>query len=164
MATVTQFKSFVSTQSGNDTAAEVEVGTNLTPGIDLAAWSLKAVEFTIKPSLMKAWANADSDFTLQITKRSMSGAIARLETFADQDLVFAYSLAMSAQGTPASWGISPASFLVELPVHQMIYSESLFVQGITTGTGQTNVVWGRLIYDIVALTKDQAFALLASRP
>lgn len=157
-------KAFTITQGGADTAAETTIATNIQPGITFGAWELNAIEFTISPNLLKAWANADSDFTFQMTKRSLSGSIVRLVTYTDTDLIASYSLAMAAQGTPATWVITPATYLIQLPPGVIVYGENLYVQAISTATGQTNIVWGRLHYDSVTLTPAQAMAVIASRP
>ena len=158
-----QFKAFRVVQGGADTAAETEILTGILPGVDFSAWRVLAYEFNLPPDVVKSWAAADSDLTVQITKRSLTGAIARIETYADQDLVTSFNMAMVAQGTSANWREVITTFLVELPVPLLLYSDSLFVQLISTATGQTNEVWGRVIYEVATITKDTAFAILASR-
>lgn len=157
-------KPFTLTQGGADTAVESSLQTTIQPGITLGAWQLRAVEFTLKPSLLKAWAAADADFTIQMTKRSLSGAIARIETYTDQDLLLSFNQAVIASGTPANILVRDATWYVNLPDGIVIYSEAIYLQLITTGTGQTNSVWGRLLYEPVTLTQAEAFAIVASRP
>lgn len=157
-------KAFSVTQGGNDTAAETDIQTYIQPGITFGAWELMALEFTLSPNIVKAWANADSDLTVQLTKRSLSGAIARIVNFSDTDLIASYNLAMLAQGTPATWVIQPTTFFVNMPPGLIVYSEEIYIQLISTATGQTNVCWGRLHYEPVTLTQAQALAVIASRP
>lgn len=157
-------KPFTLTQGGADSAVETTLNTTIQPGITLGAWQLRAVEFTIKPDLLKAWAAADADFTLQMTKRSLSGSIARIVTYSDQDLLMSLNQAVIASGTPANLAVQDATWYVNLPDGIVIYSEAIYLQLITTGTGQTNVVWGRLLYEAINLTQAEAFAIVASRP
>ena len=157
-------KAFTLTQGGADTAAETTIATNIQPGITLDAWAVKAIEFTIKPDLMKAWANVDSDFTVQFTKRSLTGSIARIVTFTDTDLISSYSLAINAAGTPATLSIVPATFFLVMPADILVYSENLYAQIISTATGQTNVAWGRILYETRKLSQSEALSVVASRP
>ncbi len=158
------FKPFTCTQGGADTAVETTIATGLLPGVDLVAWALKGIEFNISPNLLKAWAAADSDFTLQCTKRSLSGSVVRVVTFADQDLIASWSLAHIASGTAANMQLLIATYVMPFSFEQLLYAENLYVQAISTGTGQTNVVWGRLFYETQRLTNAEALALVASRP
>jgi len=157
------FKAFTCTQGGADTAAETTIATNLLPGTDLVAWRPEKVEFNIYPTLVKAWAASDSDFTLQITKRSLSGSIARIVTFTDQDLLFSWNLAIIASGTAANLWLQPTSFVVPW-AGDLIYAENVYAQIISTATGQTNILWGRIVYETEKLTQAQALALVAARP
>ena len=157
-------KPFALTQGGADTAVETALQTTIQPGITLAGWLLRAVEFTLKPSILKLWAASDADFTLQMTKRSLTGAIARIETFTDQDLLLSLNQAVIAAGTPANISIRDATYYVNLPDGIIIYAEALYLQLISAGTGQANSVWGRLLYEPVSLTQAEAFAIVASRP
>jgi len=165
MAGVQMFqKPFTVTQGGADTAAEVALSTNIQPGITYGAWELTAIEFNVSPNLMKAWTGADMDFTLQVTKRSLAASITRLVTYADTDLIASMSLAGLATGTAANFLITPATFFVSLPPGVIVYSDTVYVQCISAATGATNVVWGRILYDLITLTQAQAFAVVASRP
>lgn len=157
-------KPFTITQGGADNNAETTIETYIQPGITFSAWELMAVEFTISPNLMKSWANADSDFTLQITKRSLSGSISRIVTYSDTDLLASFSFAMAAQGTPGNWLLMPATHMINMPPGLIVYGENLYLQLISTATGQTNIVWGRIHYEPVTLTQAQALAVIASRP
>lgn len=157
-------KSFVLTQGGADTAAETTIATNIQPGITFGAWELLVMELTIKPDLLKAWASADADFTVQLTKRSLAGAIARLVTYADTDLIATFNLAVNLAGTAANLQILESTFFVQLPPGVIVYSENLYMQIISTATGQTNVAWGRLLYQPVTLKPAEAFSIIASRP
>jgi len=157
-------KAFTLTQGGADTAAETTLATNLLPGVDMAAWELLELEFTVKPDLVKAWASADADFTIQMTKRSLAGAIARIVTFTDNDLILSWSLAAILSGTAANLFLLPTTYRVSLPAGIIVYTENLYMQIISTGTGQTNVAWGRLLYQPVKLTASDAMVLIASRP
>lgn len=159
-----QQKPFTVTQGGADTAAETTIATYIQPGITFDAWELRAIEFTLKPDLMKAWASADSDFTLQLTKRSLSGAIARIITYTDTDLILSMNLAAILQGTAANYGIYPSTWFVNLPEGVIVYGENLYAQLISTGTGATNVVWGRILYMPKRLSQSEALAIVASRP
>jgi hypothetical protein len=157
-------KAFTVTQGGADTAAETTLATNIQPGITYGAWELSAIEFTISPNLLKAWSGADCDFTLQITKRSLAASIVRLVTYTDTDLIASMSLSGIATGTAANFIIQPATFFITLPPGVVIYSDSIYLQLISAGTGATNIAWGRILYDLITLTQSQAFAVVASRP
>lgn len=157
-------KPFTVTQGGADTAAETTLATNIQPGITFGAWELLAIEFNISPNLLKTWTGADMDFTIQFTKRSLASSIVRLVNYADTDLIESYSMSGLAVGTAASFITQPATFFVNLPPGILVYSDSVYVQLISTGSGATNVVWGRILYDLVTLTQQQAFAVVASRP
>lgn len=159
-----QQKAFSVTQGGADTAAETTLTTNIQPGITLDAWNVRALEFTISPNLVKSWASADADFTVQLTKRSLTGSIARIVTFTDTDLIASFNLAGILQGTAANYLLVPTTYLWQFVVETIVYSENLYVQAISTATGQTNVVWGRVMYDIKKLTQSEALAVVASRP
>ena len=157
-------KAFTLTQGGADTAAETTIATGLVPGVDMAAWALRQIEFTIKPDLVKAWAAADSDFTIQLTKRSLSGSISRIVTYTDQDLIESWNMAIILSGTAANLWLQQTTFIMTLPVDTYIYAENIYAQIISTSTGQTNVAWGRILYDVVKLSNAEAIALLAARP
>lgn len=157
-------KAFTLTQGGADTAAETTVATGLLPGTDMLAWSLKYLEFTLKPDLVKAWAAADSELTIQLTKRSLTGSIAKLVTYTDQDLLFTWNMAIILSGTAANLWLQPTTFLVPFPVDTLVYAENLYLQIISAATGQTNVAWGRLLYDTKKLSAGEAMALIAARP
>lgn len=157
-------KPFSVTQGGADTAAESTLATNIQPGVTFGAWKPTYIEFTIAPNLMKAWAAADADMTIQFTKRSLTGAIARIVTYTDTDLITSISLAAIVSGTAANLQLVDATYFVALPAGLTIYSENIYVQVISAGTGQTNIVWGRILYDLVTLTQAEALAVVASRP
>jgi len=157
-------KAFTLTQGGADTAAETTIATNIQPGITFSAWELAMIELTIKPDLLKAWASADADFTVQLTKRSLSGAIARIVTYTDTDLIATWNLAVNLAGTAANLQIVPATYFIALPPGVIVYSENLYMQIISTATGQTNVAWGRIMYEPIKLSQAEAFAIIASRP
>lgn len=160
-----QQKAFTLTQGGADTAAETTIPTLIQPGITFGAWELVGIEFTIKPDLVKAWVNnADQDFTIQFTKRSLSGSIARIVTYSDTDLVCTFNMAANLAGTAANLQILETTFFMTLPPGIIVYSENLYGQIISTGTTQTNVAWGRILYNPVTLTAAQAMAVIASRP
>jgi hypothetical protein len=157
-------KAFTVTQGAPDTAAETTIPTLIQPGITYGAWELKGIEVTVKPDVMKVWAAVDSDFTLQFTKRSLSGAITRLVTYTDTDLIVTWNLAMNAAGTVANLSFIEASRYLVLPPGIIVYSENMYAQAISTATGSTNVVWGRILYEPITLTPAQAMAVIASRP
>lgn len=157
-------KPFTVTQGGADTAAETTISTNIQPGITFIGWEVMGVEFTLKPDVVKAWAAVDADLTLQLTKRSLSGSISRLVTYTDTDLVMSFNLGVISSGTPANIVIMETSFYHELPPGVLIYSEYVYAQLISTSTGQTNVAWGRLIYQPKNLSQGEALAVVASRP
>lgn len=157
------FKPFSATQSAADSNVETSMATNIQPGITLGAWSLIALEITFSPNLVKSWAAADADVTIQLTKRSIS-PVARLVSFADTDLLTSLNLAINAAGTPASLGIVTTTFFLELPPGIICYSETLYLQLISTATAVANVAWGRLLYEPVTLTQSEAFSIIASRP
>jgi len=157
-------KAFTVTQGGADTAAETTIATNIQPGITYDAWELKTIELTLKPDLMKTWASADSDFTVQLTKRSLSGAIARIITYTDTDLIASVNMAGILQGTAAVYVLTATTWYVNLPAGVLVYSENLYVQCISTATGATNIVWGRILYDTKRLSSSEALAVVASRP
>lgn len=159
-----QQKAFTITQGGNDTAAETTISTLIQPGITFGAWELRGVELTIKPDLMKAWAAVDSDFTVQLTKRSLASLVHRLVSYADTDLLATFNLAINAGGTPATLLIADSTFYLTIPPGIVVYSEYVYAQLISTATGQANVVWGRLMYEPIVLTQAQALAVIASRP
>lgn len=160
-----QQKAFTLTQGGADTAAETTIPTLIQPGITFGAWELVGIEFTIKPDLLKAWVNnADQDFTIQFTKRSLSASVVRLVTYSDSDLVCTFNLAANLAGTAANLTIIETTFYQALPPGVIIYSENLYGQIISTATGQTNVAWGRIMYNPITLTAQQAMAVIASRP
>lgn len=154
----------VTQSSGADAATESILATNIQPGVTFGAWRPTYIEFTIAPNLLKAWAAADADMTIQFTKRSLAGAIARIVTYADTDLIASISLAAVASGTAANLAIVDATYFVALPPGLTIYSENIYVQVISTGTGQANIVWGRILYDLVTLSQAEALAVVASRP
>ncbi len=155
-------KAFTVTQGGADTAAETTIPTLIQPGITFGAWSLLAVEFTISPNLLKTWAAADMDFTLQLTKRS--GCTARIVTYTDTDLIASISMASIMSGTAATAQLVDATRVYTMPPGTIVYGENLYAQAISTGTGATNIVWGRIMYEPVTLTASQAMAVIASRP
>lgn len=158
-------KSFTLTQGGADTAAETTIATNIQPGITFGAWELLVMELTIKPDLVKAWANdADQDFTVQLTKRSLASSIARIVTYADTDLIATFNLAVNLAGTAANLQILETTYFIQMPPGVIVYSENLYMQIISTATGQTNVAWGRLLYQPVTLKPAEAFSIIASRP
>lgn len=157
-------KPFTITQGGADTAAETTIPTYIQPGITFDAWELAALEFTISPNLLKAWASADIDFTVQLTKRSLSASIARIVTYTDTDLIASVNIAGILQGTAANQQLYDATKVWTFPPGVLVYGENLYIQAISTGTGQTNIVWGRIIYEPVKLTAAQAMAVIASRP
>lgn len=159
-----QQKAFAVTQGGADTAAETSVATNIQPGITLDAWSLVGVEFTIKPDVLKGLASADSDITLQVMKRSLSGNISRVVTYADSDLLASWNMAIVAAGTPATLLPIEGTFYLTVPPSTLIYSEYVYIQLISTATELALSVWGRLIYEPVTLSKDEALRVVASRP
>lgn len=160
-----QQKAFTLTQGGADTAAETTIPTLIQPGITYGAWELVGIEFTLKPDLVKAWVNnADQDFTIQFTKRSLSGSIARLITYTDTDLICTFNLAANLAGTAANISFIETTFYLTLPPGLIVYSENMYGQIISTGTTQTNVAWGRVLYNPVTLTPAQAMAVIASRP
>ena len=164
MTNIVNTKSFTLTQGGADTAAETTIATNLLPGIDMSAWELLEVEFTLKPDIVKAWAAADSDLTIQFTKRSLSGSVARIITYTDTDLLFTWNVAIVLSGTAANIWIQPTTFNVKLPEGLIVYAENLYGQIISSATGQTNVAWGRILYRPIKLTASEAMLLIASRP
>jgi hypothetical protein len=157
-----QQKAFTLTQGGADTAAETTIATLIQPGITFGAWELVGIEFTIKPDLLKAWADADSDLTIQFTKRS--GCTARVITYTDTDLITSFNLAIIKSGTSANLWIQETTFYMTMPPGLIVYSENIYGQIISTATGQTNVAWGRILYNPVTLTASQAMAVIASRP
>lgn len=159
-----QQKAFTVTQGGADTAAETTIPTYIQPGITFDAWELKTIEFTLKPDLLKAWASADSDFTLQFTKRSLSASISRIVTYTDTDLISSINLAAILQGTAANYTLQASTWFVNLPSGILVYGENLYTQLISTGTGATNVVWGRILYEPKRLSQSEALAIVASRP
>ena len=159
-----QQKAFTLTQGGADTAAETTIPTLIQPGITFGAWELVGIELTIKPDLVKAWVNnADQDFTVQFTKRALS-SIARIVTYTDTDLICTFNLAANLAGTAANISFMETTFYLTLPPGIIVYSENMYGQIISTATGQTNVAWGRILYNPVTLTAAQAMAVIASRP
>lgn len=157
-------KPFTITQGGADTAAETTIPTYIQPGITFEAWELAALEFTISPNLLKAWASADSDFTVQLTKRSLAASIARIVTYTDTDLIASVNMAAILQGTAANYQLYDATRVWTFPPGVLVYGENLYIQAISAGTGQTNIVWGRIMYEPVKLTAAQAMAVIATRP
>jgi hypothetical protein len=157
-------KPFTLTQGGADTAAETTIATGLLPGVDMSAWVLKAIQFTVSPNLVKAWAAADIDFTIQLTKRSLAGSIVRLVTFTDQDLLYSWNAAAILSGTAANLAVMETSRSIDFPVDTLVYAENLYMQIISASTGQTNIAWGRLLYDLKKLSNAEALTLVASRP
>jgi hypothetical protein len=159
-----QQKAFTLTQGGADTAAETTIPTLIQPGITLGAWEIVGIELTLKPDLMKAWAAADADFTIQFTKRSLSGSIARIITYTDTDLIATFNLAVNLAGTAANLAVYETTWFLQMPPGLIVYSENMYGQIISAATGQTNVAWGRILYNPVTLTQSQAMAVIASRP
>jgi hypothetical protein len=158
-----QQKAFTLTQGGADTAAETTIPTLIQPGITYGAWEIVGIEFTIKPDLVKAWVNnADQDFTIQFTKRS--GCTTRIVTYTDTDLISTFNLAVNLAGTAANLQVIETTFYQSMPPGLIVYSENIYGQIISTATGQTNVAWGRILYNPVTLTAAQAMAVIASRP
>lgn len=157
-------KAFTVTQGGADTAAETTIATSIQPGITFGAWELSVIEFNLKPDLVKAWAAVDADITLQLTKRSLSGSIARLVTYSDTDLIATWNMAINAGGTVAALNVIETTIFLTLPPGIIVYGENLYVQLISTATGQTNVAWGRILYNQITLTAAQAMSVIASRP
>lgn len=156
-------KPFTLTQGGADTGVEVAIPTNIQPGITLVGWGIAAVELNLAPNLVKSWAGADGDITLQLTKRSIS-PVARLVTYADTDLLESFNMALIAVGTVANFNTQVCTFILELPPGVICYSENLYIQLISTGTGVVNNAWGRILYEPVTLSQSEAFAIVASRP
>lgn len=160
-----QQKAFTLTQGGVDVAAETTIPTLIQPGITLGAWEIVGIEFTIRPDVVKLWAGVDSDFTVQFTKRSLAGSIARIVTYTDTDLVATFNVAINAAGTVATLSpLQETTFYISMPAGLIVYSENIYGQIISTATGQTNVVWGRILYNPITLTQAQAMAIIASRP
>jgi hypothetical protein len=157
-------KAFTLTQGGADTAAETTIATGLSPGVDMTAWMLKSIQFTISPNQVKLWAAADADFTIQMTKRSLAGSIVRLVTWTDQDLLYTWNAAAILSGTAANLLVVETSRIIEFPTDTLVYAENLYMQLISTGTGATNIAWGRLLYDLKKLSNSEALTLVASRP
>lgn len=157
-------KAFTITQGGADTAAETTIPTGIQPGITYDAWGLRALEFTIKPDLMKAWASADTDFTVQLTKRSLASSISRIITYTDTDLIASINMAGILSGTAANYQIYDATRFFMFPDGVIVYGENLYIQCISAGSGATNIVWGRILYEPTKLTPAQAMAVVASRP
>jgi hypothetical protein len=122
------------------------------------------IEFTIKPDLVKTWASADGDFTIQFTKRSLSGSIARIITYTDTDLIASFNLALNLAGTAANLTFRETTWYLTMPPGLIVYSENIYAQIISAATGATNVAWGRIMYNPVTLTAAQAMAVIASRP
>lgn len=158
-----QQKAFSVTQGGADTAAEATISTNIQPGITFGAWELMGIEFTLKPDLVKAFAAADADVTLQLTKRSLAGNIARLVTYTDSDLLATWNLAVINSGTAANLALVETTFYLTIPPGTIIYSEYVYVQLISTATGQTLSAWGRLVYAPINLSQGEALAVIAAR-
>jgi len=159
-----QQKPFTVTQGGADTAAESTLATNIQPGVTLGAWSIKGIELTLPPNLVKAYAAADADLTLQMTKRSLAGAIARLVSYTDTDLLLTFNLAVVLSGAAANLMLTETTWFISPPPELLVYSENIYMQLISTGTGATNIAWGRILYEPVTLTQAQALAVIASRP
>jgi hypothetical protein len=157
-------KAFTVTQGGADTAAETTIPTLIQPGITYGAWLIKAVEVTISPNLLKTWAAADLDWTLQLTKRSLAGSITRMVTYSDTDLIASINLASIMTGTAATAQLVDATRVYTMPPGVIVYGENLYAQQISTGTGATNIAWGRILYEVITLTASQAMAVIASRP
>jgi len=157
-------KAFTVTQGGADTATETTIPTLIQPGITYGAWLLKAIEVTIAPNLMKTWAAADMDWTLQLTKRSLSGSIVRLVTYSDTDLIASINIASIMTGTAATAQLVEATRVYTMPPGVVVYGENLYAQQISTGTAATNICWGRILYETITLTAQQAMAVIASRP
>lgn len=158
-----QQKAFTLTQGGADTAAETTIATSIQPGITLSAWEIVGIEFTIKPDLVKAWVNnADQDFTIQFTKRS--GCTTRIVTYTDTDLLATFNLAVNLAGTAANLSFIETTFYMTMPAGLIVYCENIYGQIISTGTTQTNVAWGRIMYNPVKLSQSEALAIVASRP
>lgn len=156
-------KSFAVTQAVADTATESAITTGIQPGISLDAWELVAVEYVISPTLMKTWSGADAEFVLQMTKRPIN-PVARLANYSDTDLIAQDCHVLMAVGTVASMVVAKANIKMILAPGILIYSENLYIQAISVGTGVANQVYGRIIYDVKKLTQAQALAVVASRP
>jgi len=56
------------------------------------------------------------------------------------------------------------TFYIQMPPGVIIYSENLYMQIISAATGQTNIAWGRLLYQPITLKQSEAFTIIASRP
>lgn len=157
-------KSFAVTQGGNDAAAETTIPTGIQPGVTMDAWELRSVEYTISPTLMKAWVGSgDAEFVLQLTKRAIS-PIARLTNYSDTDLIAQDCKALLAVGTVASAFITDCTFLMKMSPGIIVYGENLYIQVISAGSGAANQVYGRITYELKKLTQAQALAVVASRP
>lgn len=156
-------KSFAVTQSGADTGTETTIPTGIQPGVTLDAWELMSVEYTISPTLMKAWAGADMEFVLQMTKRSIS-PVARLTNYSDTDLIAQDSKVLIAVGTVACVVFADCTFLMKMSPGVIVYGENLYIQAISVGSGAANQVYGRITYELKKLTQAQALAVIASRP
>lgn len=157
-------KPFTITQGAPDNAAESTLATNIQPGVTFGAWRPTYIEFTIAPNLMKVWAATDADMTIQFTKRSLASSIARIVTYSDTDLIESISLAAIASGAAANLAVVDSTYFVTLPPGLTIYSENIYAQLISAGTGIANIVWGRILYDLVTLSQAEALAIVASRP
>lgn len=157
-------KAFTVTQGGADTAAETTLATNIQPGVTFGAWRPRAIEINFPPNLVKAWAGADMDLTVQFTKRSLAGSIARLVSYTDTDLIASLNIAGIAVGTAANFAVVDTTYFLTLPEGLTIYSENIYAQLISNASGATNIVWGRILYDLVNLTQSEALAVVASRP
>lgn len=154
---------FVVTQGGADTSAEVTIATGLLPGIDLTAWELVMIELQMNAALVKTWAAADSHMTIQATKRSLAAGYATLN-YSDTDLITQFQVASAAEGTPANQIFFPTSYWFELPPGALIYAPAMYIQCMSTATGATNSVWGRVMYRPFKLSQSEALAVVASRP
>lgn len=156
---VAQYLSFDVTQGGADTAAEQTLSTPLAPGTDLGAWLVHSFEVHYDPTLVKSW-SADADLSVQLTARSLSGSITRLD-FDDGDLIARTDLALSL--TTSGSFIFNCRDIVEVNPGSVVYDDEIFVQVISTGTGATNRAFGRLVYYSATLTQDEALAIVAVR-
>lgn len=161
-----QYKAFKLTQPSADAAVELRIPTYIQPGITMGAWELLAIEFTIDPDALSQWDIADCAFTLQLMKRSLGQSIERITTYGDGDLIATQNIVgiATATATETAFVMVDATRIYEMPIGTLVYSDGLYVQLITEGTGVANSVWGKVVYQPTTLTSAQAMALIAAQP
>lgn len=151
---------FTLTQGGADTAAQVSIPTFIVPGSSGHGWKLERLEVSLVPDTLAGMASADSAITIQATKRSLAGNVARIEDYADDDLLASVNFSIISAGTPANIAVIRSDVAYDFYDGRVLYAPYMYVQLISDSTGLTLEAFGRVHYTVTKLSTAQQLALL----